>query len=106
MQVGDRPVGSQAPDAEICRITEACYESVGRKIEFTGAGSTDANIPLSLGIPAMAICGSGKEGNGHNVNEWFEFTDFGIGIGKIFLLILGMVGVEGQTEPLLSRRDR
>ncbi len=105
-QVGDRPVGNQTPDAEICRIAEACYESVGRKISFTGAGSTDANIPLSLGIPAMAICGSGKEGNGHNVNEWFEFTDFGVGIGKIFLMILGMVGVEGETDPLLTRRDR
>lgn len=104
--VGDRPAGQQEPDAVIVQAAWAATEAVGMAPEFGPASSTDANLPMSLGIPAIRLCGGGKEGNNHSLNEWYDPTNGYLGPQKIFLTLLGLIGVSELTEPLLKRKNR
>ena len=66
--LGFRPAGGQADDAPIVR---AALET-GRVLGFTpetGASSTDANIPMSLGVPAVTIDGGGRGRGAHSLGE-------------------------------------
>ena len=102
--VGDRPAGEQAPDAPIVQAAWAATEAVGLVPEFGPASSTDANLPLSMGIPAIRICGGGAEGHNHSLDEWYNPANGYRGPQKVFMTLLGLVGVEGLTEPLLEKR--
>ncbi len=102
--VGDRPAGQQSPDAPIVQAAWAATEAAGMVPEFGPASSTDANLPLSLGIPAIRLCGGGAEGNNHSLDEWYDPANGYRGPQKIFMTLLGLVGVEGLTEPLLPKR--
>lgn len=104
--VGDRPAGQQSPEASIVQAAWAATEAAGLVPEFGPASSTDANLPLSLGIPAIRLCGGGMEGNNHSLDEWYDPANAFRGPQKIFLTLLGLVGVEGLTEPLLPKRAK
>ncbi len=68
--LGVRPAGQVGPNARIIRIASAILESMG--ISPTGdASSTDANIPISRGIPAVCI-GLTYGGNVHKEDEYIE----------------------------------
>jgi di/tripeptidase len=54
-------------------------------------GSTDANIPLSLGVPAMSIGAGGEGGNAHTLQEWYSSKDRELALKKILLLTLAML---------------
>ena len=69
--VGDRPAGSTAPDSDIVRHALAAIKAHG----FTTAAvasSTDANIPMALGIPAIKIGSGGSGGRAHSLEEWID----------------------------------
>jgi tripeptide aminopeptidase len=102
--VGDRPAGSQSTDSPVVQAMWASTQAIGQKPALFGAMSTDANLPLSLGIPAIAVGGGGKDDNNHAPNEWFDPTNAYLGPQRIFLTILGLVGVDGVSEPMLSRK--
>ncbi len=102
--VGDRPAGDQSKDAVIVQAAWASAAAVGLKPFLRGAGSTDSNQPISLGIPAVTLNGGGKSENNHSPSESFDPTDAYLGPQRIFLMILGLVGVEGINEPLLPKR--
>ncbi len=102
--VGDRPAGSQPPDTVIVQAAWASTEAVGQKPKLGEAGSTDSNLPISLGIPAITVGGGGKDGRTHSPGEWFDPADAYLGPQRIFLAILGLVGLEGLSGPLLPRR--
>jgi len=100
--VGDRPAGSQPDDAAIVQATWAATKLTGQEPKLNGPSSTDSNLPISLGIPAVTIGGGGSAGNGHAPSEWFDPTDAYLGPQRAFLTILGLVGVDGVSEPLLT----
>ena len=102
--VGDRPAGEQAPDAPIVQAAWAATEAIGLVPEFGPASSTDANLPLSMGIPVIRICGGGAEGHNHSLDEWYNPANGYRGPQKVFMTLLGLVGVEGLTQPLLAKR--
>jgi acetylornithine deacetylase/succinyl-diaminopimelate desuccinylase-like protein len=102
--VGDRPAGSQPPDAVIVQAAWASAEAVGQKPKLGEAGSTDSNLPINLGIPAITIGGGGKDGGTHSPGEWFDPADAYLGPQQIFLTIIGLVGLEGVSPPLLPRK--
>jgi hypothetical protein len=52
----------------------------------------------------LTLGGGGKEFGNHSPNEWFDPTDAYLGPQRIFLTILGLVGVDGVSVPLLPRR--
>ena len=102
--VGDRPAGSQSSNLPIVEAAWMSTRVMGQEPRLSGPSSTDSNLPISLGIPAITIGGGGKSGNGHAVTEWYDPTDAYMGPQKIFLTILGLVGVDEITEPLLQKK--
>jgi tripeptide aminopeptidase len=102
--VGDRPAGSQPSEAIIVQAALASTEAIGFELLLSPPSSTDANVPISLGIPAVTLGGGGSNGGSHTVNEWFDPTDAYYGVQRIFLTIIGLVGVENIIEPLLQKK--
>ncbi len=60
--------------------------------------STDANIPLSLGIPAISIGAGGRAGGAHSLGEWYDPTGRELGLQRILLTLLGVAGVEPAEQ--------
>jgi tripeptide aminopeptidase len=60
--------------------------------------STDANIPLSLGIDAISIGAGGHAGGAHSLGEWYDPTGRELGLQRALLTVLGVAGVEASPE--------
>ncbi|MBX7172082.1 MAG: M20/M25/M40 family metallo-hydrolase [Pyrinomonadaceae bacterium] len=90
--IGNRPTGTQSPDSPIIKLTASADKVFNIKSEFT-ATSTDSNIPISLGIPAITIDGGGKGTGEHSIDEQFDSTDSHLGSQRGLLIVLGVVGV-------------
>ncbi len=56
--------------------------------------STDANIPLSLGIPAISIGAGGRAGGAHTLGEWYDPAGREVGLQRLLLTVLGVAGLE------------
>lgn len=69
--VGDRPAGHTPQGAPIARLAAAAVAAEGYSPSFEWS-STDANIPMSLGIPALRIGSGGKGGRAHSLEEWID----------------------------------
>ncbi len=67
--IGDRPAGQTPASADIVQFASAAHRAEGIEPE-TGAGSTDANIPISLGIPAITMSGAAAGAGAHAPDEW------------------------------------
>ncbi len=103
--VGNRPAGTQPKDCKIVCAAWSAAEILGITPELRDESSTDANIPISLGIPAITVGRGGEEGGVHTVHEWFKPVDAYLGPQKNMLLILLLSGVEGVREYQLARRN-
>jgi acetylornithine deacetylase/succinyl-diaminopimelate desuccinylase-like protein len=104
--VGNRPAGVQPSDSGIVQAAWASAQAIGQKPNLGSGSSTDSNLPISLGIPAVTLGGGGKEENNHSPNESFDPTDAYLGPQRVFLTVLGLTGIEGSSAPLLSRGKR
>jgi di/tripeptidase len=69
--IGERPTGHTSADAQIVLTTAAAARAAGYAPEL-GASSTDSNIPISLGIPAVTIGSGGAGGRAHSTDEWID----------------------------------
>lgn len=69
--VGDRPAGRTADDQPITLITKAAFKANGIETHDRCA-STDSNLPMSLGIPALTIPRIAKSERAHALDEWIE----------------------------------
>ncbi|WP_342363784.1 M20/M25/M40 family metallo-hydrolase [Terrarubrum flagellatum] len=69
--VGDRPAGATHMDADIVQYATTAYQAHGFAPKHE-ASSTDANIPMSLGIPAIKIGSGGTGGRAHSLGEWID----------------------------------
>ena len=88
-RIGDRPAGRLAEDAPLLDLLRAVDRHLGIRTQERVA-STDANIPLSLGVPALSI-GAGGEGGGiHTRGEWYDATGRELALKRILLLLLGL----------------
>jgi acetylornithine deacetylase/succinyl-diaminopimelate desuccinylase-like protein len=101
--VGNRPAGSQPPDIPIVQAAWMAVKMIGQKPHLGEASSTNANLPISLGVPAITIGGGGADGRNHSLDEWFDPKEAHLGPQAIFATVLGLVGMEGVTQPLLSK---
>ena len=102
--IGDRPAGRTPADGPIVEAAIRSNTVFGMKSVLIG-GSTDANVPMSLGIPAIVIGGGGKTSGFHTTAESIDLTDAWRGAQMSLLTVLGLVGVQGVSEPLLPRRS-
>lgn len=102
-KVGDRPAGSQDNDAIIVQAARCATSVLGFEPILDKASSTDSNVPIHLGIPALTLGGGGEGGGFHTLQEYYNPTDGHIGAQKILLTILGLVGLEQVTSSLLEK---
>jgi acetylornithine deacetylase/succinyl-diaminopimelate desuccinylase-like protein len=68
--IGDRPSGETAISSSLVQSTTAAVKAFGLTPTY-GIGSTDSNIPISLGIPAVTI-GRGNSARSHALDEWVD----------------------------------
>jgi tripeptide aminopeptidase len=87
--VGNRPAGRVAPDAPIVLAAGSVTRALGLPVSLD-EGSTDANLPMSLGIAAITIDGGGSASGTHSTDEVFDSTDSWQGTARAFLLALAL----------------
>lgn len=90
--IGDRPSGEVAEDDPYVQQAAAVTRVLGLEPTF-GRSSTDSNIPISMGIPAITIGGGGQGVGAHSLDEWFRNVDGATGVQRVMLILLAQVGV-------------
>lgn len=93
-------------DSPIVQATQRAVATIARgpKVTFTGS-STDSNIAMSLGIPAVTVGGGGEGGNWHSRNEWYKNTDAWMGPQSALITVLMLSGLDGVSKPALAVRQ-
>jgi di/tripeptidase len=89
--IGNRPAGELATGARILHVIRAVDSQLNNAAQVQRA-STDANIPLSLGLEAIAIGGGGSGGGAHTLQEWFDSNGRELGLKRILLTLLALAG--------------
>jgi len=87
--VGDRPAGSTPDGSPIVQTAIAVTRALGFAANL-GEGSTDANVPMSLKIPAITIGAGGRGTGAHALGETFETTDSWLGTERALLLTIAL----------------
>ncbi len=89
-KIGDRPAGHLPDDSHLLETLRA----VDRRLDVRTTlrlGSTDANIPLSLHVPALSLGAGGDGGGAHTQSEWYSSRDRELGLKRVLLLTLAML---------------
>ena len=89
--IGDRPGGETPAEHPLVEGALEATRAISRAPELVTA-STDANVPISLGIPAIAIGAGGRGGDAHTVGEWFENTEGPLGIARALGIVVAAAG--------------
>jgi len=85
-ELGSRPAGRLPEGASILEYLRAVDSHLGIRARLDCA-STDANVPLSLGVPALSIGVGGQGGGAHTTEEWFVPAGRDLGLKRILLLL-------------------
>jgi tripeptide aminopeptidase len=93
--IGDRPAASLTDDSALLSTLRAVDRHLTLPTEQR-LGSTDANLPLSLGIPALAIGTGGIGGNIHTIEEWYDPTGRETALRRILLLLLACTQITSE----------
>ena len=91
--VGDRPTGQTPRDSVLVQTAAAAIRVVGMTPTYS-ISSTDSNVPISLGIPAITIDSGGRGGRAHALDEWIDVEKSSSlrGIQSALLLLLALAG--------------
>ncbi|MGH9741216.1 MAG: M20/M25/M40 family metallo-hydrolase, partial [Candidatus Acidiferrum sp.] len=90
--IGSRPGGELAADSPLLASLRAADAIVDNESRIERS-STDANIPLSLGIDAISIGAGGNGGGAHSLLEWYEPAGRELGLQRALLTLLGVSGL-------------
>ena len=85
--IGDRPCGELPSDHPLVAAAVDATRAIGRSPELATA-STDANVPISLGVPAIAIGAGGRGGGVHTASEWYDNTDGTLGVARALTVVV------------------
>jgi acetylornithine deacetylase/succinyl-diaminopimelate desuccinylase-like protein len=89
-RIGDRPAAELPAGSPLLEALRAVDRHLGLQTDLR-LGSTDANIPLSLGVPALSMGAGGDGGGAHTLGEWYSARDRDLGLKRVLLLTLAMV---------------
>lgn len=89
-KIGDRPAADSSRDSAMLEAIKAVDRHLGLHTDFR-LGSTDANIPLSLGIPSASLGSGGDGGGAHTRAEWYSAVNRDLGLRRILLLALTLL---------------
>ncbi|HTG15278.1 MAG TPA: peptidase dimerization domain-containing protein, partial [Blastocatellia bacterium] len=103
-QVGDRPSGETPAESELVQTAIACSRALGIEPRLDCA-STDSNIPISLGVPAITIGVGGISGNCHSLTEWYEPVGRELGLKRLLLVTLSLCGLAGERAAYSTTAD-
>jgi di/tripeptidase len=92
--IGDRPGGVTAPDSTLVQLAQAATRAVGYMPRLD-CSSTDSNVAISLGVPALTIGAGGSSGCSHTTEEWYDPRNRDHGLKRALLLTLAVVGLVG-----------
>jgi len=95
--LGSRPGGELAQDSPLLAALRAADEFVGNQSRIERS-STDANIPLSLGIDAISIGAGGSGGGAHSLQEWYDSAGREAGLKRALLTVLGVSRVAEEKS--------
>lgn len=96
-EIGSRPAATLPEQAPILQYIRAVDAHLGIRSHLD-TSSTDANIPLSLGIPAVAIGAGGAGGGAHTTQEWYRPDARDLGLKRIFLALLLLLRNGGAAQ--------
>jgi acetylornithine deacetylase/succinyl-diaminopimelate desuccinylase-like protein len=88
-KIGDRPAAQLSADSPLLEALRAVDRHLGLRTDQR-LGSTDANIPLSLAVPALSMGAGGDGGGAHTLAEWYSAKDREAGLKRVLLLTLAM----------------
>jgi tripeptide aminopeptidase len=91
--LGTRPAGELAENSPLLAALLSADRQLGNQSRHERS-STDANIPLSLGIPAIALGAGGRSGRAHTLEEWYDPSGRELGLQRVALTLLGIAGLE------------
>jgi tripeptide aminopeptidase len=93
--IGSRPGGDLPADSPLLASLRAADDFVANQSRIERS-STDANIPLSLGIDAISIGAGGNGGGAHSLQEWYEPAGREVGLQRALLTLLGVSGLAAE----------
>jgi acetylornithine deacetylase/succinyl-diaminopimelate desuccinylase-like protein len=91
--LGVRPAGELPENSPLLAAVLAADTRLGNRSRRERS-STDANIPLSVGIPAISLGAGGRSGGAHTLEEWYEPTNRELGLQRVALTVLAVAGLE------------
>ena len=86
MVIGDRPSGELSADHPLVLSAIEATQLIDREPELAAA-STDANVPIAAGIPAIAIGAGGRGGDAHTAGEWYDNIEGTLGIARAMTIL-------------------
>lgn len=95
--LGLRPGGELAENSPLLAAVQAADDYLGNRARIERS-STDANIPLSAGIPAIAIGAGGSSGGAHSLQEWYDPTGREVGMQRVLLTLLQVAGLNPPSD--------
>lgn len=94
--IGNRPAGIRPENCPVLQTSRAALQAIGLELTDYMSSSTDANMPVSIGIPATCLSAGGCQMRTHTINEYYECFDIEQGPQ---LLMLTAVSLVGMTQP-------
>src|ERR1051325_1939037 len=91
--IGERPTGETRSDSPLVELAFEATKMLGVEPRLDQS-STDSNLPISLGIPAITLGAGGGSGSSHTLDEWYDPRDRDKGLKRGLLVILGIVGIK------------
>jgi acetylornithine deacetylase/succinyl-diaminopimelate desuccinylase-like protein len=89
-KIGDRPAADLPEDSPLMETIKAVDRHLGLRTDLR-LGSTDANLPLSLGVPAVSLGAGGDGGGAHTRAEWYSARGRELGLRRVLLIALAML---------------
>jgi tripeptide aminopeptidase len=93
--IGERPSGETPADSPLVELAVEATKVFGVEPRLDQS-STDSNLPISLGIPAITLGAGGTSGSSHTLAEWYDPTDRDLGLKRALLVMLGVVSLAGD----------
>ena len=90
--IGDRPSGTVPPETPLVQRALAVTRLLGFAPQL-GAASTDANVPIASGLPAVTLGRGGIGGGAHALGEWWAPRDAHVAVQRALLVLVASVGL-------------
>src|SRR5262249_45818247 len=91
--IGHRPSGELPVTSTLVQAAIDATQCFGIT-PYMECSSTDANIPISMGLEAITIGAGGNCGSCHTLDEWYEATDREVSLKRALLLMLTLAGIK------------